>query len=70
MTLRNRVVPFLLICSAILNAQDRGTITGAVVDTSGAIDRITELMFARLRTPERTRVSRLEVCPSRPRRSS
>jgi len=35
-TLRNLVVLLLLVGSSLLNAQDRGTITGSVVDTSGA----------------------------------
>lgn len=37
MNLRQRVVLTLLLCSAMLYGQDRGTITGQVMDTSGAI---------------------------------
>ena len=37
MSLVNRVVFYLLMGGALLHAQDRGTITGSVVDTSGAI---------------------------------
>ncbi len=37
MNSRNFVVSIALLCSALLYGQDRGTITGQVVDTSGAI---------------------------------
>ncbi len=37
MRLRNVVVLLFLTCAGLLHAQDRGTITGSVLDSSGAV---------------------------------
>src|SRR3712207_4049861 len=37
MNLSNRVALMLLICGALLLGQDRGTVTGQVTDTTGAV---------------------------------